>query len=137
MNDGRCQNPHCHVPDAGIRSPTDEELDRFLRQSDEEAIEPYRKGEVQFTVCEGCGVWTTEVKGALAYIPPPFSFELGDRVKVVLEGSRFGMVGTVTERRRISKLIFPVAVPANHYWVRFKEHQNEEAFEESNLEAEN
>jgi hypothetical protein len=47
------------------------------------------------------------------------------------------MVGTVTERRRISKLIFPVAVPENHYWVRFEQGQNEEAFEESNLEAEN
>jgi hypothetical protein len=63
--------------------------------------------------------------------------EIGDRVKVVLEGSRFGMAGTVTERRRISKLIPPVAVHANHYWVRFEEGQNEEAFEESNLKAKN
>jgi hypothetical protein len=75
---GRCQNPHCKHPGAGIRPPTDEELDRFLRQSDEEALEQYMEGEAQLGVCEGCGVWSAEVKGKQECMPPPFCFEVGD-----------------------------------------------------------
>ncbi|MBI5167534.1 MAG: hypothetical protein HY998_07325 [candidate division NC10 bacterium] len=56
-------------------------------------------------------------------------------MKVTLAGKRFGTVGTIVRRGRLSKLPMPPPIPENYYWLIFETGQLEEGFNEASLEA--
>lgn len=106
-----CENPYCTAVDPEMRAPTAEELlrweDEAREQDREQDIELLREGEVQILVCLVCGAWTAEMwdegQGTVcACFAPPFRFAVGDKVRVTLEGKRFGVAGTIQRRQRLT-----------------------------------
>lgn len=139
---GRCGNPYCNSSDPEMRSPTTEELNRFKGSfnSVDEIQGLLNSGQVRLLICTECGVWTAEKwdekekRTEPAWVPSPFRFDIGSRLKVTLEGKRYGMVGTLNRRDRLAKTIVPPPVPENYYWLVFEDNWKEEAYREDYLE---
>ncbi|HYA14046.1 MAG TPA: hypothetical protein VEF33_06870 [Syntrophales bacterium] len=98
------------------------------------------KGQIKLGICRDCGAWTAEVwdQSEQQYMRQwactPFRFDVGARVRVKLKGKYNGMVGTVTQRKRVIKKGYPLSAPENYYFILFGEDQNQKDFKEENLE---
>lgn len=138
---GKCENPYCKFPDAKMRSPTEEELRLWESQASDEVRNQFNKGGVTLLICEGCGVWTAEMwneekqKTIRGCVPSPFRFNVGDRLKVILEGNSFCKIGTVIRRDRLVKALYPSPVPENYYSILLEKNKNESRFREDHLES--
>lgn len=136
----KCVNPYCNFPDVEMRLPTEEELHSWKSQADQEALNQFKKGKITLMICQGCGVWTVEIPQdeepeiKRCCIPSPFRYQVGERLRVILEGKTFGMIGTAKRRERQAKLVYPPPVPENYYTVVLEGIQNEVSFREDHLE---
>jgi len=138
-----CMNLYCDDPNPEMRSPTPEELIMWLASLSGEVDEVrdlLGTGQVRLMICLACNSWTAETrdkekrKTVRFVISSPFRFVPGERLRVILEGKRHGMVGTVALRTRLVRTIYPAPSPENYYWLTFEGSQNEEGFREEHLE---
>lgn len=153
-----CPNPYCQNPTSGTRAPTTEETSR-LRKELEEQISEYvkevnkrselkkqlldildklNKKEISLQICKTCSTWVAEIydskeRKTRQLIASPFKFNVGDQAKVILEGKHFGMVGMVTRRMRLVKLIMPPPPSENIYSIVFKGDSKDYDYGEANL----
>jgi len=122
-----------------MRPPTEEELHWWKREAVHEAPDQFNKAKVTLMICQGCGVWTVEIQREeqeieRGCIPSPFRYQVGERLRLILKGESFGMIGTVKQRKRLAKLLYPPPVPENYYTVVLEGSQNEAMFREDHLE---
>jgi len=123
-----------------MRSLTEDELNLWKSQADQEALDQLNKGKLTLMICQNCGIWTVEIRPKeqqeikCACIPSPFRYQLGERLKVTLEGKTFGMIGIVNQQMRLAKTLQPPPVPENYYTIVLAVSQNEASFREDHLE---
>ena len=153
-----CLNPYCPNPTSGMRSPTAKEMSCFrnelveetnqcLKEADKpsdllkrlrDILAKLDKKEITLQICRICSTWVAEIYDSRAgtnqqLIASPFKFNIGDQVKVTLEGKHYGKVGVVTRRMRWAKLIMPPPPPENIYYVLFGEDTMDYGYGEANL----
>jgi len=153
-----CPNPYCPNPTGGTRLPTAEETSRLRNELEEQIsqfvkevnkrselkkrlldiLDKLDKKEIALQICRTCNTWIAEIydseKGKIRQlIASPFKFNVGDQVKVTLEGEHCGMVGVVTRRMRWAKLIMPPPPSENVYYVVFEGNSKDYGYGEANL----
>jgi len=152
-----CPNPYCPNPRGGMRSATAEETGRFrneleemsqfIKEADQRSelekqllniLDKLDKREITFQICTSCSTWVAETydsqqRKIQQFVASPFKFNVGDLVKVTLEGEHCGMVGVVTRRMRWCKTIMPPPPPENIYYVVFEGDSMDYGYGEANL----
>jgi len=143
-----CANPYCPDPKKGTRSPTRKEISRLRDELHNQPLHDelrkdflnmLDKKQVTVEICTVCGTWIAATwdsqQGRMTrqFIASPFRFNVGDRVRVALEGKHCGMVGIITRRTRLSKAITPPPPPDNVYYLVFKGDSQEYGYSEVNL----
>jgi hypothetical protein len=123
-----------------MRSPSSEEFCLFKSEWDISNWDLLDKGHIKFIVCKDCGVWTSEIWNYKEqiyidrWVCKPFWFDMGARVRVIIHGEHFGMIGIVERRMRKVKALSPPPAPENYYYILFEKDPVREEFDENNLE---
>ena len=143
-----CVNPYCLDPKSGTRLPSLKEINRlrnelssqpFQDELGKKLLNMLNKKQITIEICTVCNTWIAETwhtqqdRMTRQFIANPYKFNVGDRVKVTLEGEHYGVVGIIARRARLSKTIMPPPPPENIYYLVFEGNSQEHGYSEANL----